>query len=314
MPRVSVLLTVHRRTQYLAEAIDSVRAQSFQDWELIVADDSGTGAAASIAEAFTNDARVRYLANPTSLGVAASLVLACGQTRAPLVAILNDDDAWEADLLSRLVPPLESEPRRVLAAADHWIMDAAGDVNPARSDAWTQSFGRDRLPEGDIASPAEFALSGGPAINVAAVFRKDAIDWSLIVPEVVGAYDYWVGCLLAVTGRPIYYVPARLARWREHSDAETRRRSHDKAENLVYIYSTLRARGWFAELGPVLDAKLADALFTAGRDKLHFDRASEARRHFWHSFLLSGNVRALTRAVATLLPRHLRTPLRAGHS
>src|SRR5688572_28615416 len=259
MPRVSVILTVYRRTQYLAEAIASVRRQSFQDWELVVADDSGTGAAAAIVAAHRADPRVRYLANPASLGVATSLVRAGGQTRAPLVAILNDDDVWETDLLHRLVLPLESDPRRVLATADHWIMDAAGHVNQARSDGWTRNFGRDRLSEGDVGAPAAFAIDGGPAINIASVFRKDAIDWSLIVPEVAGAYDYWIGCLLAATGRPIYYVPARLARWREHAEMETRRRSHDKGENLVYIYSTLRARRWFADLDPVLSAKLADA-------------------------------------------------------
>jgi glycosyltransferase involved in cell wall biosynthesis len=308
-PRVSVILTVYKRTQYLSDALRSVLAQSFTDYEVIVADDSGTSLAESIVKAHENDPRIQYVPNRRTVGVAASLVMAAKRARAPLLSILNDDDVWETDLLAELVPPLEADPHRVLSAADHWIMDAPGVINRTKSDAWTQGFGRSELSCGDIPAASTFAVNGGPAINIASVFRKDAIDWDLIVPEVAGAYDYWIGCVLAATRRPIYYVPKRLARWREHSEMETRRRSHDKAENLVYIYSTLRARGWFDELDPVLTAKLADALFTVGRDKLHFNRAAEARRHFWNSFLLSGNLRAFVRAAVTFLPRQVRSPM-----
>lgn len=312
IPRVSVIVTVYRRTQFLAEALNSVFAQSYTDWELIVADDSGTGAARPIVEDYARDTRIRYASQPTSVGVARSLVHAVRHARGELIAILNDDDVWERDLLARLVPPLDADPGRVLATADHWIMDSAGNVNHAQSEAWTTSFGRDSLGEGDVDSPVEFAINGAPAINIASVFRKEAIDWSLLVPDVAGSYDYWIGCLLAATHGTIYYVPRRLARWRTHAEMATLHHSHDKAENLVYIYSTLRGRRWFPDHDAALKRRLTEALFAAGRDKLHFDRAPEARRYFWRSFLLSGDLRALMRVIVSLLPRQVRSPLGAG--
>jgi len=92
---------------------------------------------------------------------------------------------------------------------------------------------------------------------------------------------------------------------------ETRRRSHDKGENLVYIFSTMRERGWFPELDRSLKAELAEALFVVGRDKLHFDRAQEARSYFWRCFCLGFRLKALAGAIVTCLPCSVRTMLKA---
>ena len=89
---VSVILTVYKRTEYLAEALRSALNQFFPDFEIIVADDSGTAAAREIVANFGDGGRVKYLSNPTTLGVARSLVRAVGEARGRYIAILNDDD------------------------------------------------------------------------------------------------------------------------------------------------------------------------------------------------------------------------------
>ena len=90
--------------------------------------------------------------------------------------------------------------------------------------------------------------------------------------------------------------------------AETRRRSHDKGENLVYIFFTMRERGWFPELDSSLKAELAEALYVVGRDKLDFGRTGEARSSFWQCFLLSHR-RA---GSGKYWPLHLSQALRSG--
>jgi glycosyltransferase involved in cell wall biosynthesis len=312
-PRVSVIVTVYQRTCYLAEALDSVLAQSYTNYEIIVADDSGTAAAREIVAARGNPGCLRYLQHPSALGIAGSLVRAAEQARGSFLAILNDDDVWEPTLLARLVAPLEADPECVLAFSDHSIMDEKGRIDQVRSDNWSVSFGRSPLPEGVVASAAKFiVVDHGVPINISSVFRRDAFDWSLVVPEVTGAYDYWISCLLAAARRPVYYVPERLARYRVHPEMETRRRDHDKANNLVYMFSTLRKRGWFPELDAGLRAELAEALFTVGRDKLHFGRTREARKYLWRCFLLSFRLGALGRATVTFLPSRIRAQIKAG--
>src|SRR5687767_2362014 len=132
-PLVSVILTVHKRLTFFADALRSVEAQTFTDHEIVVADDSGTGAARALSLASGN-ARVRYHANPTSLGIALSVRHAFAQARGKYIAILNDDDLWEPEFLARLVRPLEDDPKRVLAFCDHFIIDAYGTIDEAATD------------------------------------------------------------------------------------------------------------------------------------------------------------------------------------
>jgi glycosyltransferase involved in cell wall biosynthesis len=303
-PQVSVILTVYQRTAYLGAALDSVLAQSYTNYEVIVADDSGTAAAREIVEIRTRiDQRLFYRPNLRTLGIATSLVEAIKCARGQFIAILNDDDLWEPDLLAELVAPLEADANRVLAASDHWIMDEQGNIDVGLSESWSVNFGRAALAEGVVSRVSEFVVEkGGPAINITSVFRKDAVDWSLVAPVVTGAYDYWISCLLAATRKPIYYVPRRLGRWRVHGGMETSRRSHDKGENLVHIYATMLERNWFPELKTVLKVKLAEALLIVGRDKLHFGRVQEARKYFWRSFCLSLRLRTLAKTVSAFLP------------
>jgi glycosyltransferase involved in cell wall biosynthesis len=311
VPRVSVILTVYKRTEFLSNALNSVLAQSYANCEIIIADDSGSGASREIVAAFGQPERVKYLANAATMGVAASLVQAVGQARGEFVTILNDDDVWEKDFLAELVAPLEADPQRVLAFCDHWLMDEGGQIDGALSETWSANFERSHLPEGVVRGAADFCvIKHGIPIAVASVFRKDAFDWSLVSSDVTGAYDYWISCLLAATGRPIYYVPKRLARWRMHEGMETRRRSHDKGENLVYIFSVMCERGWFPELDAALKAELAEALFVVGRDKLHFHRVQEARSHFWRCFVLCFRPGALAGVAVTFLPGFIRKTLR----
>jgi glycosyltransferase involved in cell wall biosynthesis len=306
VPRVSVIVTCYKRINYLAEALRSVLAQSYEDYEILVADDSGTAAAREIVAVFGQPERIRYLAHERTLGVASSIVRTVKQAQGEFVAILNDDDSWEPQLLEKLVTALEANPRRVLATSDHWLMDANGNIIEELTESWSATFGRSQLSEGVISNPAQFVVSGGPAINITSLFRKEAVDWSLLVPNIGGAYDYWIACLLAATGRPIYYTPKRLGRWRIHGSMETARRADDKRDNLVYIYSTLLKHDFFHELKAVLRGKLAETLFATGRDKLHFGRVREARLAFWQCFCRAGNPQALIRLSVTFLPEALR--------
>jgi glycosyltransferase involved in cell wall biosynthesis len=310
IPLVSVIVTCYRRTEYIAEALRSVLAQSYEDYEILVADDSGTAAARDIVAAFGQPERMRYFAHAKTLGVASSIVRTVKHARGEFIAILNDDDSWEPRLLEKLVTALETDPHRVLATSDHWIMDANGNIVHDLSESWSVNFGRSELSEGVIPNPVQFVVDGGPAINITSVFRKEAVDWSLLVPKIAGAYDYWIGCLLAATRRPIYYTPERLGRWRIHGSMETARRADNKQENLIYIYSTLLEHDFFHELKPVLNRRLAETLFATGRDKLHFGRVREARLAFWQCFCRSGNPRALIRLLATFLPDALRRRLK----
>lgn len=102
-PAVSIVTATHNRSRALAIAIESVRRQTFTDWELIVVGDACTDDTEAVVAA-VDDPRVRYVrmvtafgeqAGPNNLGVALA--------RAPLLAFLNHDDLWFPDHLEASV-------------------------------------------------------------------------------------------------------------------------------------------------------------------------------------------------------------------
>jgi glycosyltransferase involved in cell wall biosynthesis len=300
-PLVSVIVTVYKRTEFLEAALHSVLAQSQGHFEVLVADDSGTAAAHHIVAGVRGSNAIKYLPNPYTMGIVLSLKHALEFARGQLIAILNDDDLWDASFLAELVTPLQAQEACCVAFCDHWVMDGRGEVDYALSDTWSSAFGRLSLTGGNVVDAERFSVvqHGVPIAN-GAVFRRDAFEWALVAPDVGGAYDYWISCLLASTRRPMYYVPKRLTRYRVHAGMETLQLAgrHD----LIYIYSTILANRWFPEFEQELRAELAAALYTTGRSEFLASNWTDARRDLWKAFKLSGRANALAGAVATLLP------------
>lgn len=310
-PEVSVIISVYKRTDFLAQAVESALAQTFPSAEIIVADDSGTAAARALCEPWVKSGQVRYRANPQTLGIARSLRGALEEARGDFVSILNDDDLWEPNFLSSLVPHLRADPDRVVAFSDHWIVSEDGSMATDATETNTRLYGRDSLAPGELDNPVDFVLvKNGVPLAMAALFRKDAIDLSLLTEDVSGSYDFWISCLLAASGKKFYYVPDRLTRYRVHPKSETARRDPAKSENHVYIFSQLLTRNWFPEKAAYLRSRLASALFRLGRDRLFFNRLGDSRNYFWKSFTTRPGWRPILATCLSFLPRFLRIQLK----
>ena len=302
-PDVSVLLTVYRRTEYLRESLESALAQTLPSFEILVVDDSNSPAIRAIIEAYP-DPRVRYRPNPTNLGVATSLREALPDCRGRYVSILNDDDAWEPTFLEKLLAALEADPRRDLAFCDIWSMDETGSVDVAGSDASSEHWGRAALPPGDVADlPAFGVVTNGIPLAMGSMFRRSALDPAAIVPEVVGAYDYWIVCLLAASGSGAFYVKERLTRYRYHAGMETSRKAPDKNENMVYIYRELLRRDAFPALRPWLRQRLVGMYRLVAEDRIGFGQPAAARGPLLASLRLQPSLRTTRRLLGTFRRR-----------
>lgn len=92
-PAISVVLPVHNRASVVGDAVRSVLAQQFHDFELIVIDDGSTDGTAETIGAF-DDPRVRFIRLPENLGGNAARNKGIDVARAPLIAFLDSDDAY----------------------------------------------------------------------------------------------------------------------------------------------------------------------------------------------------------------------------
>jgi glycosyltransferase involved in cell wall biosynthesis len=305
-PLVTAIVTVCDRTEFLREALKSVLDQTFQSFEIIVTDDSDNAEIKAICDSFRQQI-IRYRSNCSPLGVALNLRGAILEARGKYVAILNDDDKWESDFLDRLVDPLGQSSERVLSFADHWIMRRGGEIDVLATDKNTAKYRRSGLAEGEILDwRRDAVLYQCVPLAMAAVFRKDVVNWDLLVREVEGAYDYWITCLLASTGRPAYYVSKRLSEYRIHSAMETARQAADKNENMIFIFSRLLELRLFPQLEAALRERHRDALFTCGKEHLRFEEVSGARKFFRESLSTTVSAKALAAWLLTFLPSWLR--------
>lgn len=106
--KISLVMTVYNREAYLEEAIASVLAQTFPDWELVIWDDGSTDRSPEIAAAYAQkDSRIRAIAAPHQ-GRGLALQSALALTTGPYLGWLDSDD--------RLAPLALAETFRVLAA------------------------------------------------------------------------------------------------------------------------------------------------------------------------------------------------------
>ena len=86
-PTVSVIITVYKRTQYIQQAIQSVLNQTYQDFEIIITDDSNSQQIKAICNAFTSE-KLRYRANEINIGVALNVKIAMQESKGKFIAIL----------------------------------------------------------------------------------------------------------------------------------------------------------------------------------------------------------------------------------
>src|SRR5215204_4071416 len=126
MQLVSVIMIFFNAEKFMDEAIQSVFAQSYLDWELILVDDGSRDASTQIAMTYANrnPNRVRYLAHPEgqNRGMSASRNLGVQQARGDYVAFLDADDVYLPEKLDRQVAILRKHPEAamVYGATMHW--------------------------------------------------------------------------------------------------------------------------------------------------------------------------------------------------
>lgn len=104
MPRVSVIMNCYNGEKYLREAIDSVYAQTFTDWEIIFWDNASTDLTATIARSY--DGRIRYFRSNELTTLGAARQQAVAMAKGEWIAFLDCDDLWVENKLQTQIDAL----------------------------------------------------------------------------------------------------------------------------------------------------------------------------------------------------------------
>lgn len=305
-PRISVVLTVFRRTDYLEMAIRSVLNQTFADLELIVTDDANTESARRICEEFHCDKRLRYRSNPNVLGAPLNIASAMKEAQGEYVTIINDDDSMELDMLEKLLAPFLNDEECILSFGDHWIMDDTGAIMHESTERNSQSCGRSNLSKGLVKNPFSLALRGAIPFVMGTLFKRAAYQENWLTPAIAGAYDYWLGIRFSKAAGNLHFVPERIMRWRTHPNSESARLDADKAKCAVYIFEALLRENIPADERKFVKRMASQNLFTLGRDRLYFSQNASARHAFFASYKYQASFKALAGVALSCLPGKIR--------
>jgi glycosyltransferase involved in cell wall biosynthesis len=119
-------MAVYNGVQFLSEAVESVLAQSYTDFELIISDDGSTDGTLELARSLEQQhlQRIRVIAGERNQGKAAALNRALPIRRGELIAWLDGDDVMLPDKLARQVAALDANPQAVGCAHDAEMFDS----------------------------------------------------------------------------------------------------------------------------------------------------------------------------------------------
>lgn len=235
-PRVTVVIPTYRRPRLLADALASVLAGSYSDFEVLVANDGVEEDLAPVRAQFP-DPRIKWITRPDRLGMLANHVDAFRRAKGDFVANLDDDDSWTPRLLSTLVPILERHRDVSVAFADHFVVDGAGVVDPVQTEINSQRWGRAQLSEGPHHPFAKLAaIDRSIPMQCAAVFRRNALRLADYSESVDTCWDVWTAYLLAKEGGTAWYVPERLAFYRAHGGSATVTGRAASARSAIYCW------------------------------------------------------------------------------
>lgn len=215
-----MLLPVYNGERFIRRAVDSILAQTFTDFELVVVDDGSTDATATVLYHYADDPRVVVERLPTNQGLVAALNRGLEKCRGELIARLDADDVAKPRRLELQVRAFELEPRLTLCStATEHITENGNHVR----------FGAPPLSHGAMTIAM---LRGNRITHSSVMFRRTAVeeaggyrsDWFPVED-----YDLWLRMLTIGEFRGL---PERLIQYTV-SDGGISSRLHDKQLDLL---------------------------------------------------------------------------------
>jgi glycosyltransferase involved in cell wall biosynthesis len=107
IPILSIILATFNRGKYILDAIESIQAMSFKDWELIIVDDGSTDQTNIVISKCLDDERIHYLYNETNQGVSFARNLGLQKSKGKYIAYLDSDNTYSSSFMSHAIEFLE---------------------------------------------------------------------------------------------------------------------------------------------------------------------------------------------------------------
>lgn len=129
LPRLTIGLPVFNGEDLVAESIEALLGQTYEDFELLISDNASTDATPDICRSYLKqDSRIRYVRQPYNIGLRNNENFLMSEARTELFKLAAHDDLYARDLIKRCVAALDKRPDVVVAHAWEARIDMSGKV------------------------------------------------------------------------------------------------------------------------------------------------------------------------------------------
>lgn len=222
-PIVSVIVPCYNQARFLPDAIESLRRQTFRNWEALVVDDGSTDETSDVGNGFSVlDGRVRLLRKANG-GLSSARNFGLAQVRGRWVQFLDADDLLLPDKLAVQVAAVERQVAPAVSYTDYWHGDAANPYVRVAGLRLPCTFAA-ADPIYDMAYRWEtaFSIPIHAGLFDTALFTRHGIRFNESLPNHEDWF-FWMQVLMRV--RTIAFVPRELAVYRVHHQSMSRNRN-----------------------------------------------------------------------------------------
>ncbi len=279
--RVAVIVPAYGVAHLLADALESLRAQSMRHWECVVVDDGAPDDVASAVAPFLADPRISLLQTDNA-GVSTARNRAIAMTNAPMIALLDGDDMLRPDYLARTCAALEEDENARLATVNARIFGAVRQECPCFAGGQGTGDGK----RGTLAD----VLDRSFGVYIGSTFRRsdfDAVGGFDPAMSHAEDFDFWVRLMLL--GGHALYIDEVLADYRVRGQSASASELKMLKGNIQTFEKALAA---LPEGAP--EAAIARRMIALNRRELRFSLAANR--------IIDGDRRALASLKASAGP------------
>ncbi|WP_414578904.1 glycosyltransferase family 2 protein [Anabaena sp. CCY 9402-a] len=220
MVTISVCIPTFNRENLLPYAINSVLAQTYTDFELIICDDGSSDGTPELMSQYT-DNRIKYIRHPQNIGKSNNMRSGFDAASGTYFIKFDDDDRLTPDFLARTAAILDQDSSIDFVGTDHWIID----INNIRDEAKTQEnsrrWGRANLAAGIVDNLLEVVFIQQSFQVGATLFRRSTLqELGFMLPNIQNCEDNDLFVRLALAGKKGYYLPELLMEYRYHAEQQ----------------------------------------------------------------------------------------------
>jgi len=208
MPKVSVIIPTYNREKYIVETLQSVFAQTFTDYEVIVIDDGSTDNTSDVLKPYLD--RIVYLRKPNG-GQGSARNAGIKMAKGAYIAFLDSDDLWMPEKLLLQVGYLDDHPDAALVFSDTATFYEDDEGKQVRT-------GELHFQGEEISFNRLFKMNFIP--NLTVMVRKGCVEDAGLFDEskeLVGGEDYALWLRIAMKAG-MGHIPETLAQYRQHGD------------------------------------------------------------------------------------------------